>query len=350
MYNSERLIFAFSALSDDKLERVAIALGYARQRRRRTLRVSRALAVAAVIAAFLALGAVAYAADLLGLRTLFANPNRGEMPEEAADLILSQSEMTEGSGWSAQVSESYCDAGTVLVSLHVHAEAGYVLAPTDADLESPLSVIGRPGEGTLGDYAQREGKTLLFVGASLDREALGLTSLGERFENVSAQEMTIYVEGARSGGPAVPADTVCTVTAAAWRPEAPEAEAPAVERRTLAVTFADAGGEDTGTYLPTDPAAVPGMLLGELRLTRTPLGLSLRLPITPTEPDAFERLLTIRLREIEFHGAGEIRQEEDGSVLVLFRQGQGEAGEQLHLTVLDWDKQPVGEAVFVKAE
>lgn len=140
----------------------------------------------------------------LGLRELFANPNRGDMPEEAANLIVSQSAEVEGDGWSASVLETYCDEGTVLVAVRVSADERYAVVPTEEDLNSPLSVIGLSGEESLREYAQKEGKTLLFVGANLDWEALGLSSAGERFENASPQEMTIYVEGARGNGAATP--------------------------------------------------------------------------------------------------------------------------------------------------
>ncbi len=348
MYNSERLMFAFSALSDDKLERTAIALGYGGQRRRRTPHVRRTVAVAVIAAAFLALGAVAYAADFLGLRTLFANHNRGEMPESAAIHIEKQEAFAETSNWEARILESYCDEGTVLVTLTVTGREDCIVAPTDEGPDSPLWTVGLEGEETLDEYARREGKTLLFAGAVLDAEQLGLSTAGQRFQSLAPNEIQIQIEAPRRGDTLPVTEADCTVYVLPWVPGAANPARP--ERRTLTVTLAEAGGEAAGVFVPADPAAIPGLLLGELTLTRTPLGLRLRLPITPIEPDALERLLTIRLQEIEFHGAGEIRPEEDGSALLLLSQGQGEAGEQLHLTALDWDKQPIGEALFEKTE
>ena len=190
MYKSERMMKAIGDISDDKIEKASRALGYQKERRQTSripIRMGRLLSIAAVLVMLLALGAVAYAVNLFGLRELYANPNRGDMPEEAADRIVSQSAEVKGDGWSASVQETYCDEGTVLVAVHVSADASYIVVPTDADLDSPLSVIGLSGEGTLREYAQKEGKTLLFVGANLDREALGLHSAGQRFKNVSPQ-------------------------------------------------------------------------------------------------------------------------------------------------------------------
>ena len=119
MYKSERMMKAIGDISDDKIEKAACALGYQKARRQTSripIRMGRLLSIAAVLALILALGTAAYAANLFGLRELYANPNRGDMPEEAADLIVSQSAEAEGDGWSASVQETYCDEGTVLVA------------------------------------------------------------------------------------------------------------------------------------------------------------------------------------------------------------------------------------------
>ena len=132
MYNSERMMKAIGELSDDKIEKASRALGYQKERRwtsRIPFRMGRVLSIAAVVALILALGAVAYAVNLFGLRELYANPNRGDMPEEAADLIVSQNSEVKGDGWSASVQETYCDEGTVLVTVHVSADASYIVVP-----------------------------------------------------------------------------------------------------------------------------------------------------------------------------------------------------------------------------
>lgn len=347
MYNSERMMKAIGDISDDKIEKTSRALGYQKEQRKTTrvsVRMSRLLAVAAVVVMILALGAVAYAANLFGLRELFANPNRGDMPEEAADLIINQSAEVEGDGWSASVLETYCDEGTVLVAVHVSADASYIVVPTDADLDSPLSVIGLSGEGTLREYAQKEGKTLLFVGANLDWETLGLNSSGERFENTSPQEMTIYVEGARGSGAAAPVDTICTVVAVAWSPETQDSDTLVPERRELPVTLVEGKSTPLGLYAPVDPYALPGFELGELSLTQTPLGIELRLKMKTFDEETARNLLTLRLDGVEFHGAGSI----DPNGYAVFGQGQGDFGDSPIIRFLDWDKNTIAEVAFEK--
>ena len=347
MYKSERMMKAIGDISDDKIEKASRALGYKKERRQTSripIRMGRVLSIAAVVALILALGAVAYSVNLFGLRELYANPNRGDMPEEAVDLIVSQSAEVKGDGWSASVQETYCDEGTVLVTVHVSADASYIVVPTDADLDSPLSVIGLSGERTLREYAQKEGKTLLFVGANLDWEALGLNSVGERFENASPQEMTIYVEGARNSDTGAPVDTVCTVVAVSWSPETQDPDTVVTERRELPITLTEGKSTLLGRFVPADPHALPGFELGELSLAQTPLGIELRLEIKTLDEEAARNLLTLRLDGVEFHGAGSI----DPNGYAIFGQGQGDFGDSPVIRFLDWDKNTIAEVTFEK--
>ena len=349
MYNSERMMKAIGDISDDKIEKAGRALGYQNEQRkiaRIPFRMGRVLSIAAVVALILALGAAAYAVNLFGLRELYANPNRGDMPEEAADLIVNQSAEDKGEGWSASVQETYCDEGTVLVAVHVSADAGYIVVPTDADLDRPLSELGLPGEGTLREFAQKEGKILLFVGANFDREALGLHSAGQRFENTSLQEMTIYVEGARGGGTALPVDTVCSVVAVPWSPKTQDTDTLAPERRELPITLVEGKSRPLGLYAPSDPLALPGFELGELSLTHTPLGIELRLKMKTLDEEAAGNLLTLRLDGVEFHGAGAI----DPNGYAVFSQGQGDFGDSPMIQFLDWDKNTIAAVAFEKTE
>ena len=297
-------------------------------------------------ALLLSLGIAAYAAGLFGLRELYANPNRGEMPEEAAALITEQSAAVEGEGWRARVLESYCDEGSVLLTVQLSADAGYLVAPGAEDPNSPLWTIGLEGEGTLGDYARREGKTLLFAEIALDREALALSAAGMHFANSSPQEMTVYFEGTRHGGAAGALETSCTVLVLPWPPEAAEQEdfSPAVERRSLLLTLQEVGGTPLGRYAPADAYAVPGVELGELRLTQTPLGLSLRLEMSQLDPEAAKQLLTLCLEGVEFHGSGSL----DTDGISVFDQGRGSFGKRPVIRFLDWDKNTLAEVTFEK--
>ena len=348
MLNSEKAVFAMNDIDDSYLESAREMLGYKTGEKVRHAFKKRIITLALAAALILSLAVVAYAANLFGLRELFANPNRGEMPEEAAELIVTQNAEIEGDGWRAQVIESYCDESSILVSARVSADTGYLVVPADEDSNSPLSSIGLSGEGTLGGYARQEGKTLLFVELALDRETLGLTSAGQRFENVSPQEMVIYFEGARNGVTAAPVETTCRFVALIWPPEAnaQDADSYVIEKYTLPVTLSEGSSSPLGLYAPIDPYAVPGFELGELSLTKTPLGTSLRLKMSTLNQNEAEKLLTLRLKGVEFHGSGVI----DPNGYAVFSQGQGDFGDSPTICFLDWDKDIIAEVSFEKID
>ena len=302
----------------------------------------RILGFALAAALLLSLGMVAYAADLFGLRALYANPNRGEMPEAAAALINAQEAETAGEGWQARVLESYCDEGTVLLTVAFRADEDYILAPASEDPNSPLWTIGLTGEGTLGDYALREGKTLLFAEAALGGESLGLDGSSLHFESASTREMTAFFEGVRRGGVCGDVAANCAVVVVPWAPD--EGEPSAAERRSLPVTLREGCGEPLGVYAPAEPMAVPGVELGELSLTRTPLGLRLRPRMQLRDEEAARQLLTLQLEGVEFHGSGVL----DPNGECVFEQGQGDFGESPTITFLDWDKETIAEVRFEK--
>lgn len=346
MLNSEKAIFAMNDVDDNHLESACEMLGYNTENLVRHAFKKRVIPSALAAALILSLAIVAYAANPFGLRDLFANPNRGQMPEEAAELIVTQNAEVEHDGWRAQVMESYCDEGTVAVTVRVSAATKYLVVPTDADPGDPLSAIGLSGEGTLGDYARKEGKTLLFVEAVLDRSTLELSSAGQRFENASPQEMVIYFEGARSKDTATPVETTCTVVAVMLSPEADaqNEDSYTVERLILPVTLSEGRSSPIGLFAPSDPYALPGFEIGELSLTRTPLGISLRLRLSTIDQNAANKLLTLRLNGVEFHGDGVI----DPDGYAVFSQGQGDFGETPTICFLDWDKELIAEIPFVK--
>ena len=89
---------------------------------------------------------------------------------------------------------------------------------------------------------------------------------------------------------------------------------------------------------------VPGLKLGELTLTQTPLGICLRLKMTTIDPDAAAQLLTLRLKGVVFHGSGSF----DPNGLAVFDQGQGDFGEIPTIQFLDCDKNIIAEVSFQK--
>ena len=311
--------------------------------------VRRGIALALAACLVLALAATAYALNLFGLRELYANPNRGEMPQEAQAMIETQQGTAEGEGFQVRITESYCDENTILLTLSVTADEGYVLADSSEDPFTELQSIGLEGEGTLEEYALGQERKLLFVGASLPWENLGINDLGQQAVYLSDREMVLYLEATKSiSAPVI--ETVCQINAQIVEPGNLDLEydPAAIQRLEIPLTMTEGAGTLLGVYTPEDPQAVPGLELGELRLERTPLGISLRLTGVPTDGFAEADFMTLRVEGLEFHGNGSLGLREDGSVFAEYSQGQGEAGDTLTVTFLDWDKESVGTVTFVK--
>ena len=72
--------------------------------------------------------------------------------------------------------------------------------------------------------------------------------------------------------------------------------------------------------------------------------------LTPDGPERMDESLALRVEGIDFHGGGGYLRQDDGSYLAKFSQGQGESGETLRVSVINWDKQILGTLVFSKIE
>ena len=166
---------------------------------------------------------------------------------------------------------------------------------------------------------------------------------------LSDREMVLYLEATKSvSAPVI--ETVCQINAQIVEPGNLnlEYDPAAIQRLEIPLTMTEGAGTLLGVYAPEDPQAVPGLELGELRLERTPLGISLRLTGVPTDGFAEADFMTLRVEGLEFHGNGSLGLRGDGSFFAAYSQGQGEAGDTLTVTFLDWDKESVGTVTFVK--
>ena len=159
-----------------------------------------------------ALAAVAYAANVWGIREMFRTELR-ELPEAVVEDIQVHTETAAAEDWSARVTESYCDGSKILMTVEVSGGDRYVLAPTYVEPQSSIGEIGLSGEQTLEDYAREQGKELLFVGASLmQNEGLGIFTEAQNNRSPSPTEMVILVESDRSSADPVES-AVCRVYA-----------------------------------------------------------------------------------------------------------------------------------------
>ncbi|MBQ9250138.1 MAG: hypothetical protein IJ179_07195 [Oscillospiraceae bacterium] len=323
-------------------ELVAQAIGYpgAQEPARKTKGTARRLAVLALAACLLlALSATAYAANLWGIRELFHTATQ-ELPESAGTLIQPQEAAAQGDGWGARITESLCDADTVLVAVTVTAGEDYILAPTDAAEEDPLWAIGREGDGTLADYAAQQGKKILTVGAALPWEELNVSGQSQRAEQVSDSELVLLLV-ADKDRPLPQPGTVCTVYARVIDSEE-------VERLEIPLTMTESETRELGTFIPEDPNAIPGMTVGEALVTESALGLTIRYPVMVTDREAFDRIMKTDFAELTSYYSGGIVQDETGALWARFTMCRGEVGDTLTARCYDWDKQRLGQIIFRK--
>lgn len=295
--------------------------------------------IAAVILAaclVFSLAVTAYAMNLFGIREMFRTANR-QLPETADPYIQQHTETAAAEDWSARITESLCDTGKILTTVTVSGGDRYIVVPTDAMAEDSVGFIGMEGELTLGEYAQAQGKELLFVGASLmQNEHLGIFTEAQTFVNLSDTEMNILVESGRGAG-ADGGDAICRVYA---RDEAGT-------RLDLEVPFVlePVPAEGERVFVPDDPEAIPGMTVGEATIKETPLGLSVRWMETVTDQEAWYNIMKVEIEGVSYREGGTVL-EDDGNWYFQFAMGEGTVGDTMTVRFYDWDKQPVGEIVF----
>lgn len=349
---SEKVLFALNDVDDQMLDAVSRRMGYSRTRYDHTnVRVPhtrnarRIVLLAAVVAAFLALGVTAYALNIWGIREMYKTANR-ELPSEAEELIEPRTEVAEAEGWSCRITESLCDAGTVMLTVTVYGGEKYILVPPDAMLEDPLGVIGREGEGTLEEYAAQQGKELLFVGADLqvseESEDIGIDHVSIRSENISDSEMTILIVADKTVS-ASSLEAVCQISAR----EVSDVNVDDIERVFLPITLTEGYSKLYGIFTPIDAEAVPGLRIGEATVTETSLGYLIEFTIEEVAEDALRQVLMTGCDELKDVNGSTVGMDEDGVIRARWT-GIGTLDDTLTVHFTDWDKQPVGDIIFKK--
>lgn len=298
---------------------------------------SRKLA-ALILAACLvfSLAITAYAANAFGIRDMF---NR-DLPEEVDPYIQQHTEEKKEENLLCTVNESYCDSGKVMVTLSVSGGESYILAPTDAGPEDPASIIGVSGEDTLESYAEAQGKKLLFVWATLMRnEELGIFTETYHSEHPSPNEMHILVEATRMGSSVTAGETKCTLIIQDQEGNRKEMDVP--------FTLTQAEASDSGTFVPNNPNAVPGITIGEATVTKEASGINIR-----WKADAFDQMTfncETTVEEITQYEGGGYVLEDDGYWYFELYMGQGEVNDTLTFHFTDWDSgESIADVVFTR--
>ena len=309
---------------------------YENQRKRAGRRSVIGLAAAACLV--FSLTVTAYAMNMFGIREMFRTQFR-ELPQTADPHIQHHTEATAAQEeWSARVTESLCDTGKILTTVSVSCNEKYILVSHDWTADDYVSVIGLEGTQTLREYAQEQGRTLLFVSASLmQNEHLGVFTETQNGINVSTTEINILVESGRTGEEA--GDAICKVYA--WDGVG--------EPKVLDIPFSleAAPSDNERVFVPMEPNAIHGLTLGEATVKDTPLGLSVRWLVSVTSEDVWDLVMKVEIDGVTYREGGFV-QADDGNHYFQFAMGEGTIGDTMIVHFYDWDKQPIGDITFVK--
>lgn len=290
------------------------------------------LALAACLV--LALAITAYATNAFGLKDMYKTENR-QLPEEAEPYIQQHTESTSQEGLSARVKESLCNDGKLMATVEISGGDNYILCEQSFNQDDPASLIGIQGDQTLQEYADSQGKTLLFVGVRLD---------GENFAGV--QSSVAQYDGNGNMTMLAEADLTGEVTEAACHVSAYEADATVEDILRLEIPFAvsPAASSQERVFTPDNAAAIPGLTVGNATVTDSPMGMTIRWP------ESIADSCDVMKVEIEgcTYGEGGSIMTEDGSYCFTANMVEGDIGDSFTVKFYDWDKEFIGQVVFTE--
>ena len=294
----------------------------------------RLVAIALAACLVFAMAATAYAANLFGIRDILT-----DFPEAADPYIQVHTETMAAEDWSARITESFCDVDKIITTVTVSGGDKYIIAPTDADPDTPAVNIGIEGDMTLGEYAAQQGKQLLFVGATLKQnDSLGGNG-SQGFRHASDSEMTILITADKTTT-LTENEIICHVYAVdeAWN------------KLTLDIPFSlsEAPSEGMGTYVPDNVNPFPGMTVGNVTVSESPLGISIRFMTSVESQEVFDDIKKVEFDGIVRGEGGGWVLEDDGNWWFTLSGCTGNVGDTLIARYYDWDDQLVGTIMFVK--
>ena len=176
----------------------------------------------------------------------------------------------------------------------------------------------------------------MFVSASLmQNEHLGVFTETQRGVNVSPTEINLLLESGRTGEEA--GDAICKVYA--WDGVG--------ETKVLDIPFTlkAAPADNERIYIPLEPDAISGIIVGEATVKETPLGLSVRWMETVTDQEAANNLMKVEIEGVTYREGGGVLAD-DGNWYFQISMGEGSIGDTMTVHFYDWDKEPIGDIVF----
>lgn len=260
------------------------------------------------------------------------------LPKEAETYVQQQEITGEAQDWSCQLVQTLFDSTHFMVTVGISGGDKYIVAPTYCSPADLVTEIGLTGTETLGEYAAKQGKELLFVGADVgDRDALGIAVETEIPRSQSESEMTILVEGDY---------TITNVTEANCLVYAVVGENyDDVQRVNLPFKIDKAPSSGERVFKPDKPDAIPGMTVGDATIEQTPLGISIRIPETITDQQAYYEIMKTEFDEITYSEGGALPMN-DGTYCFQVSMCQGTVTDTLTVHFYDWDKQLIGTITF----
>lgn len=292
------------------------------------------------LAAALAIGLLTltvYAAiSYLGIADMKKNTLH-PLPQEAEPYVQQQEVTEQAQDWSCQLVETLFDGTHFLVTVGVSGGDKYIVASDYSDPDCPITDIGLSGTETLGEYAAKQGKKLLFVGADVgDREALGIAVESLDFRSQSEGEMTILVEGDYSiDAP----EATCQVYAR----EGDNYDD--IQRIYLTFPISKAPSTEERVFKADNPDAIPGIHVESVTISESPMGMTVKFQETVTDLEASYNIMKLDCDEITYYQGAAVLGE-DGQYHTAWTMAKGNVTDTLTVHYYDWDKVYIGTIVF----
>ena len=259
------------------------------------------------------------------------------LPQEAEPYVQQQEVTEQAQDWSCQLVETLFDGTHFMVTVGVSGGDKYIVAPTYCSPEDSVGEIGLSGSETLGEYAAKQGKQLLFVGADVgDREALGIAVESELPRNQSESEMTILVEGDYS---IEASEATCQVYAVVGE------NYDDVQRIYLTFPISKAPSTEERVFKADNPDAIPGIHVESVTISESPMGMTVKFQETVTDLEASYNIMKLDSDEITYYQGAAVLGE-DGEYHTAWTMAKGDVTDKLTVHYYDWDKVYIGTIVF----
>ena len=259
------------------------------------------------------------------------------LPQEAEPYVQQQEVTEQAQDWSCQLVETLFDGTHFMVTVGVSGGDKYIVAPTYCSPEDSVGEIGLSGTETLGEYAAKQGKQLLFVGADVgDREALGIAVESELPRSQSESEMTILVEGDYS---IEASEATCQVYAVVGE------NYDDVQRIYLTFPISKAPSTEERVFKADNPDAIPGIHVESVTISESPMGMTVKFQETVTDLEASYNIMKLDSDEITYYQGAAVLGE-DGEYHTAWTMAKGDVTDKLTVHYYDWDKVYIGTIVF----